>query len=438
MQIPVLVVLPWATAFESDLGVDSALPEGLVRDPDFPMIPVAGDGPQLTTALGPRDGGGGQVIVRGFVEGSPEDPPQMLGGNVLYADPAISTFLTCIGDPPVGTAEDVATQLEVQELWRLGHTGERVAIVILDTGLNTAHIAQVAGFEPNFDAANSWTPPGMSWVAGDAPVDHGTMCAFDALIAAPWATLVDYPILSANGPAGGSVMSGFLSTALLAFNSIYASWNSGLAFGDLSQYSGLVLSNSWGIFHPSWDFPAGHPGRFCDNPNHPFNLQLETMSRGAIDVLFAAGNCGADCPDGRCQGRTTEAIMGSSASVDAMSIAGCDVNRLRVGYSSQGPSITGMYGMKPDVTSYTHFLGSKAFGDAVPDSGTSAACPVAAGCMAALRTRVSPRSPADPYMMYSHLRQQATPAAGTAAGWNGDYGYGILNPLAVAHLFPPP
>jgi hypothetical protein len=310
-----------------------------------------------------------------------------------------------------------------------------VAVAVLDSGINLTHLSSVIGFTPNFDAANSWTPPGSAFTPGDFPVGHGTMCAYDVLIAAPSATLVDMPVLSAGTTISGSIMAGFLSSALLAFANMYASWNSGVGSGDLSQYDALVCTSSWGIFHPSWDFPAGHPGRYCDNPNHPFILLLETLSRGGMDILFAAGNCGADCPDGRCQNRTTETIMGASASVDVMSIAACDINGERVGYSSQGPSITNMYGMKPDITAYSHFLGSEAFGAGTADSGTSAACPVTAGCMAALRSRISPRTPATPYMMYSHFREQATTPAGQSTGWNSDYGYGIINAVGIADQF---
>ncbi|MBC7987443.1 MAG: S8 family serine peptidase [Sphingomonadaceae bacterium] len=431
MQIPVIMVLPSSVAMSAGVVEGGTFPQGLQLDPNYPMVPFGGNGPAITAAFGDETEREQHYVVRGFVEASLEDPPQMLDGHVVYADPEIAPFVTC-GADAVGAASDVATLLQTDELLRRGMDGTNVGVVILDTGINLTHLESVLGYVPNFDSANSWTPPGVGWTAGDAPVDHGTMCAFDALIAAPSATLIDYPILSANAPTGGSVMSGFLSTALLAFAGIHGSWNSGVGSGDLSQYSGLVVSNSWGIFHPSWDFPAGHPGRYCDNPNHPFILQLETMSMGAIDVFFAAGNCGADCPDGRCQNRSVESIMGASASVDALSIAGCDINNERVGYSSQGPSIAGMYGMKPDFTAYTHFLGSQAFGVDVPDSGTSAACPVAAGCMAALRTHISPRTPATPYMMYSHFRQQATTPAGQSTGWNGDYGYGIINTVPIA------
>ena len=61
------------------------------------------------------------------------------------------------------------------------------------------------------------------------------------------------------------------------------------------------------------------------------------------DVVFAAGNCGTQCADGRCQGRTTQTIMGSSALQDVLTLAGCDTSEARVGYSSQGPSIAGMF-----------------------------------------------------------------------------------------------
>jgi hypothetical protein len=255
------------------------------------------------------------------------------------------------------------------------------------------------------------------------------MCAFDVLIAAPVATLIDFPVLSANFPGGGSIMSGTLSAALAAYGFMLHSW----ASGPLHQYKALVASNSWGIFHPSWDFPPGHPGRYCDNPHHPFNVQLGTVTRAGIDMIFAAGNCGAPCADGRCQGRTVGAIMGASAMPEVLTIAGCDTHDQRVGYSSQGPSIAGMYQQKPDVTAYTHFLGSEAFGPGTPDSGTSAACPVTSGCVAALRTspHIPPRSVL-PAKLFDELRQTARQQVGAPHSWNGDYGFGIIDPIAAA------
>ena len=42
------------------------------------------------------------------------------------------------------------------------------------------------------------------------------MCAFDALIAAPRATLVDFPILEATNLPGGGQFYGFVSSAMMA------------------------------------------------------------------------------------------------------------------------------------------------------------------------------------------------------------------------------
>jgi Subtilase family len=306
-----------------------------------------------------------------------------------------------------------------------------VAVAVVDTGINLAYLQQKLGHAPHFDPAASWQPPGTPPPAPGAwPVAHATMCAFDVLIAAADATLVDFPVLSAHFPGGGSIMSGTLSAALAAYGFLLGSW----ATGRLRSYQALVASNSWGIFHPSWDFPPGHPGRYCDNPHHPFNVQMGTVTRAGIDVIFAAGNCGAPCADGRCQGRTTGSIMGASAMHDVLTIAGCDTHDQRVGYSSQGPSIPNMYQEKPDIASYTHFLGSEVFGVGSPDSGTSAACPVVAGCVAALRTspKIPPRTATPPATLFDILRKTARPQPGPHHVWNGDYGFGIIDPLAAA------
>src|SRR5947209_6454893 len=119
------------------------------------------------------------------------------------------------------------------------------------------------GFAPALDVPNSWTPPGTSIAPGGHPVNHGTMCAFDVLIAAPKATLLDFPVLASTAP-GGSIFGGSLSVALLGFAQLIAFWGVAFAPGGAPKYKALISSNSWGIFHPSWDFPPGHPGRYID------------------------------------------------------------------------------------------------------------------------------------------------------------------------------
>jgi subtilisin family serine protease len=194
------------------------------------------------------------------------------------------------------------------------------------------------------------------------------------------------------------------------------------------HFHSLIVNNSWGMFSWSWDFPAGHPGRYGDNPNHPFNRQVGTLSASGADILFAAGNCGPTCPDGRCDvppmGLT---INGANSHPDVITVAGVDTNRDLVGYSSLGPGA--LHNDKPDIASYTHFLGSEAFGAGEPDSGTSAACPVMTGVVAALRSAYPfdstkpQRSPSDIKNFILSCAVQPTPPA----GWRNDLGRGIVD-----------
>jgi hypothetical protein len=403
----------------------------LYIDPKFPPLPLSAkraDGIDLAMAsadVAPT------FVTRGTIDtGSIERMLQENRGIEIFADPEIGLFETphC-GLAAVGTKSDVESKLDVAGLLAKGLDGRRVAVAVMDTGINLAHLRR-RGLRPKIDRQIFWAPPGVAHTPGQFAVDHGTMCAFDVLIAAPACTLLDFPILKSTTP-GGSAMAGFLSDALLAFSYLNTQRTTA---SFLRKYKALVVSNSWGMYHPSWDFPVGHPGRYADNPNHPFNIMVGTLARSGADVLFAAGNCGADCPDGRCQGVTAGTVSGANAHPDVLTIAGCDVSDTRVGYSSQGPGIAGMASQKPDLTAYTHFVGSETFGTGTPDSGTSAACPVAAGCIAAIRTKL-PTGNTTSKDLFSQLLANALPKPGPGSGWNKDYGAGVIRPMAVASQF---
>ncbi len=111
-----------------------------------------------------------------------------------------------------------------------------------------------------------------------------------------------------------------------------------------------------------------------------------------------------------------------------LTVGGNDVTGGRVGYSSQGPGA--WHNDKPDLSTYTHFLGSEAFGSGSADGGTSTACPVAAGCVAALRTNTRP-SVLSPAGLFDALRQTSSQPSGTS-GWNANYGHGIMRPDIAA------
>lgn len=441
MPIPVLVVVPSqeplresAVAFAEGRAAtrdlrEAALPSLLTIDPTMPAIPMgtASPGDLAVAAMAPELSAAYAVRAFANVDRS-EDVPERIDGRSVFADPRIEPFVTCGSSPAIGSAATIAIQLGVAQLTAgaRGLDGDRVAIAIMDTGIN---LSFVAGKLPGarFDVANSWTPPNGTTLPGRYPVDHGSMCAFDALIAAPRATLLDYPVLASAMP-GGTTVGRTLGTAMQAFSHLLTNWAVSFAPGGVSKYAGLVVSNSWGIYHPSWDFPAGHRGRYVDNPAHPFNLLVAVMASAGIDIVFAAGNCGPSCADLRCQGRAAGAIMGANAHADVLTIAGCDGNDQIVGYSSHGPSIPNMFAQKPDVAAYTHFLGSEAFGSGTPDTGTSAACPIAAGCIAALRTRV-PFGATPPTSLFAQIRATAR---STGSAWQPDFGHGIIDPDAAA------
>ncbi len=343
----------------------------------------------------------------------------------IYADIRVEPQAICPGDPPLGNHGDVERLLCTDALKRCGMDGSGVLVAIVDTGINMDYL-NAQGKNPGFDAARSWVPE-AGLVPGELPVGHGTMCAFDACIAAPKCTLLDIALLQSSRQ-GGSVMEGFLSDGVLAYRHLL---NIMLAPKRPGECRSLVVNNSWGMFHPSWDFPVGHPGNYSDNPNHPFNRIVAALDRAGADILFAAGNCGPDCPDGRCQGVTADAIYGANSHPQVLSVAGVDTTKDRVGYSSVGPGR--LMKAKPDIASYTHFKGSGVY---AADGGTSAATPVAAGVVAAVRT-ILPYDGGQPGTSPAAMRNMITKTAEDRGllGYDYEYGWGIINGCALAeHL----
>jgi len=448
MQVPVLAVLPseaplkeaaaayLAGADHRDALSAASIPSGVTLDSSFPAVPVGTHGAATNDAASLAPEASQHFAVRGTVDVEHiGQVPTHADGHPIFSDPVIAPFLTCGGTPPVGGTAEVAQQLKIAALAARGLDGTKVAVAIMDTGINFAHLqAQPLSKNAFLDIANSWVAPGTTTTPGFHPVDHGTMCAYDVLIGAPKAALLDFPVLAPRAP-GGALDGSVLSVAFKAYSQIMSSWAVAFDANGLSKYDALIISNAWGIFHPNSDFPVGHPGRYIDNPKHPFNQMVGMLARSGADIIFAAGNCGSPCADISCAGLTTGTITGANAMVDVLTLAGCDTTDQRVGYSSQGPSIANMFQNKPDVTAYTHFQGSLVSGATAPDSGTSAACSVASGCVAALRTRLPPTATPSA-SLFDQLRATARrPPDVAAAGWNADYGFGIIDPDAVAQHF---
>jgi Subtilase family len=311
------------------------------------------------------------------------------------SDPYIETFPACGNTPAIGTDVDVEAGLCVPRLRQKERDGADVLVVIVDTGVDLAYLG-TKGKNPGFDAGIS-----LSKIAGQNPgratKGHGTMCAYDVCIAAPRCTLADFALIQRIP------FTTLLSDAVQAYSVLRQNLPN-----LLERYKAVVVSNSWGMFHPSWDpFPPGHPANYTDNPNHLFSLSVSALERAGADILFAAGNCGALCPDGRCQGVTVNTIYGANSHPSVLTVGGVDVNKIPVGYSAHGPGR--LAHDKPDVCGFTHFVGS---GVSSVDGGTSAATPVVAGLVAAIRTRL-PFNPADaassPAALRQLIRQRCSP-----------------------------
>src|SRR6266545_2723558 len=362
-------------------------------------------------------------VVRGSIPDDPERQrdalaeaqrhPEVVG---IFSDPTVQTCLICPGSPAVGNDQDVARLLGVKALADEGLDGHRVPVAVVDTGFNIAYL-ESKGRDPRYSVPRSWTPPGVQTRPGRHPVDHGTMCAFDVGIAAPEATLLDYAVLLSR-TSGDTAMSGLLSDAVLAYSKLL-----GIIQAQPASRRRLVVSNSWGMFDPAWDFPVGHQGNYSDNPAHPFNVIAASLADAGADILFAAGNCGRECPDGRCGFGDGQPICGANSHPSVLSVAGIDTKKRRVGYSSQGPGR--LAAAKPDVSAYTHFSGSGVYPQ---DSGTSAACPVAAGVIAAIRTH-HPASQLSPAELRTLVAKTSTDLGGT--GFDNDFGWGALDATAL-------
>ena len=400
---------------------------GLPIDPTYAPVPLRG----LIRREGPRDPNDLSTGVE--FEAAPTSTTYIVRAEVdesqvqsirnredvvgVFSDPFIEPCIVCGGSAPVGTHLDVENLLCASQMRKCGMDGTGVLVAIVDSGVNLAYLNS-HGKTPSFNATWSWAyTSGLT--PGSMPVDHGTMVAFDVCIAAPKCTILDIALLHPLQvtPAGFGAL---LSDAVKAYAHLLDIMMKPLRIG---QKRSMVVNNSWGMFNPSWDYPVGDPANYSDNPNHPFNIAVASLEVGGADILFAAGNCGADCPDSRCGGVTANTIYGANGHPQVLTIAGVDTTQHRVGYSAIGPGR--LTKNKPDVCGYTHFSGSGVY---TADGGTSAATPVVTGVVAAVRSK-RPHDASDPSTSPAAIRSLITSTANDLGPSGFDYlhGYGVVD-----------
>ena len=353
-----------------------------------------------------------QDAVEEFLVRAKEDP-QVVG---VFADPRIEPIAVCPRGPD-GTDKDIEQLLKVEKLQRRGLDGSGVRVVVVDSGINLNYL-RMRGKNPVFDADLSWGPT-SGQPLGNMPVGHGTMCAYDVCIAAPSCTLIDHALLTSQ-TRGGSAVDGLLSDALRSYGLLLSHLNKAPEpFAGDERPQTLVVNNSWAMYHHTWDFPKDHPENYSDNPEHPFNIQVAALEEAGADIMFAAGNCGPECPDWRCEGVTDAGIFGANSSPAVTCVAGVLRDKQRAGYSTKGPGH--LDENKPDIACFTHFAGSGVY---AADGGTSAATPVAAGVVAAVR-RLYPARLVSPGELRDLLRETAESQSGNT--FDHEYGYGVID-----------
>lgn len=298
---------------------------------------------------------------------------------------------------PAVSIDEVRTALGVDKMLVAGGgSGRGIGVAILDEGVNGAAYPLAGGF-----ALPDAQQPGEALVTS-----HGSMCAADVLIAAPDADLFDYPFLGIPRSGG----------ALRMFQALL----------DDRRRTGRphVANNSWGFVGvpPRQQFPNHEVWDL----NHPLHRKVREVVASGVTVLFAAGNCGENCPSGACQASGIgpgRSIHAANSLAEVITVAAINTAGTRVGYSSQGP---GMFeARKPDIASFTHFFGN--FGPGRPggtadspfDNGTSAATPVAAGVVAAILSGA-------PMLTPSQMKRALIESTGSTA-WNADMGFGALH-----------
>jgi subtilisin family serine protease len=334
---------------------------------------------------------------------------------IMGADiPFQTTDCWCPGeaaDPIFGNRKDANEIINASSLWENGLDGRNVNVVIIDRGLDPAHIP----------ITGRWQFPTANQVSVPTPDNHAMMVARHIQKIAPKAYIFDCALL----PEHISDIGQFLVVARSGYVQMLADISNWIQ--NHSRSTEWVFINAWAIFNRQAETP---PGDYSNNPSHPFNLIVQDAAvTHNVDLVFAAGNCGSFCPKMNC-GRNDrgpgQSIFGANSHADVLTTGAIRTDNTWLGYSSQGPGQNNLKKEKPDLCVPSQF---REVEDAhLVNTGTSASCALAAGVIAALRSRPGWNSnrisPAD-------MRRYLIQNAGKYPDWTGKLGYGLLDAEAT-------
>jgi hypothetical protein len=328
-----------------------------------------------------------------------------------------------------GTRKDAHRLVGIDAL-PSGLDGSGVNVVVIDAGLDASTI-------PAGRWGGGWRPlPNGRWPGTTTGTDalHGAMIVRNILAVAPRARIWDVPLIPPPRiNALGSFLSGAQATFDLMLSDILAIQQ---ASPDPEQW---VFVNAWAIFDRRSEklffreYTENRPGSLLP---HPFIKRIEAVAQNDFDMIFCAGNCGGVCPDGRCgpndfgPGR---GIWGANAHESVLTVGATRIDKSWIGYSSEGPGPTPKLAHdKPDLCAPSQF--SETAGEYPASVGTSGASGLAAGVVAAFRSKWS-QTVVTPAYLISALNAKATQVNGPA--WSRRVGNGILNAAAAVTALPP-
>jgi hypothetical protein len=294
---------------------------------------------------------------------------------------------------------DAAEKL-ISATWVKDHVVDKPAEVraaIFDTGIGKPLAANdVWSAASVFEGADLKNAP----PAADAEIvgGHGTATARQVLSLAPNAIISDYRIL-----AGDRIRSpaAFVSGAIAGYQHLAA---------RMKESPGpWVAVNAWSLFDKALDPGRGGTGESVSaSPPTALYEAIEQVEKAGADIVFAAGNCGGFCSDPRCARGSAgpDSILGVASLPSVLCVGAVRCDGIWVGSSSEGGDGGGTIAgnLKPDLCAPSGFSND---GDAgILNTGTSTACALVAGAIAALR-REFPK--ATPEEMREVLRQTARP-----------------------------
>lgn len=219
-------------------------------------------------------------------------------------------------------------------------------IIVVDTGLDAATLEHYGiALEP------AVTGP---YTKKNGPTAHGTMCAVDAIMGAPLATVADLSIDAGPATFATDLMAGLQSLEKDA--------------SKIEKYRSWIVCMALHLAEANFDLALPDDVRVTLNDAHPLWQALSSLSRAGFDVLCAAGNEG--CNGGE--------IKGLALHPDVITVGAVDHRDVADPGTSKGPETS----MKPDVSAYTNFIWSL---PPLPDTGTSAATGLACGLIASAR-----------------------------------------------------